>query len=52
MIEEGALATVLDEYQRSPLPISFVYPAGRFLPVKLPAFLDFVSPRLKARLSR
>ena len=51
-IEEGALATVLDEYRLSPLPISFVYPASRFLPVKLRAFLDFASPRLKARLSR
>jgi len=51
-IEEGALATVLDEYRLSPLPISFVYPAGRFLPVKLRAFLDFASPQLKARLSR
>jgi DNA-binding transcriptional LysR family regulator len=51
-IEEGALATVLDEYRPSPLPISFVYPASRFLPVKLRAFLDFASPRLKARLSR
>jgi DNA-binding transcriptional LysR family regulator len=51
-IEEGALATVLDDYRLSPLPISFVYPASRFLPVKLRAFLDFASPRLKARLSR
>ena len=51
-IEEGALATVLDEYRLNPLPISFVYPASRFLPVKLRAFLDFASPRLKARLSR
>jgi len=51
-IEEGALATVLDEYRVSPLPISFVYPAGRFLPVKLRAFLDFASPRLKTRLSK
>ena len=51
-IEEGALATVLDEYRLSPLPISFVYPAGRFLPVKLRVFLDFASPRLKAHLSR
>src|SRR6516162_1761175 len=51
-IEEGALATVLDEYRPSPLPISFVYPASRFLPVKLRVFLDFASPRLKAHLSR
>jgi DNA-binding transcriptional LysR family regulator len=51
-IEAGTLTTVLDEYRPTPLPVSFVYPAGRFLPIKLRAFLDFASPRLKARLSR
>src|ERR1700693_3771580 len=51
-IEAGTLTTVLDEYRPAPLPVSLVYPAGRFLPIKLRAFLDFVSPRLKARLSR
>jgi len=51
-IEAGTLTTVLDEYRPAPLPVSFVYPAGRFLPIKLRAFLDFASPRLKARLSR
>jgi DNA-binding transcriptional LysR family regulator len=50
-IEAGTLTTVLDEYRSSSLPISFVYRAGRFLPLKLRAFLDFASPRLKARLS-
>jgi DNA-binding transcriptional LysR family regulator len=51
-IEAGTLTTVLDEYRPAPLPVSFVHPAGRFLPIKLRAFLDFASPRLKARLSR
>jgi DNA-binding transcriptional LysR family regulator len=51
-IEAGTLTTVLDEYRPAPLQVSFVYPAGRFLPIKLRAFLDFASPRLKARLSR
>jgi DNA-binding transcriptional LysR family regulator len=51
-IEAGTLTTVLDEYRPAPVPVSFVYPAGRFLPIKLRAFLDFASPRLKARLSR
>jgi DNA-binding transcriptional LysR family regulator len=50
-IEAGTLTTVLDEYRPAPLPVSFVYPAGRFLPIKLRAFLDFASPRLKACLS-
>jgi DNA-binding transcriptional LysR family regulator len=51
-IEAGTLTTVLDEYRPAPLPVSFVYAAGRFLPIKLRTFLDFASPRLKARLSR
>ena len=51
-IEAGTLTTVLDEYRPDPLPISFVYRADRFLPLKLRAFLDFASPRLRDRLSR
>ena len=51
-IEAGTLTTVLAEYRPAALPVNFVYPAGRFLPIKLRAFLDFASPRLKARLSR
>jgi DNA-binding transcriptional LysR family regulator len=51
-IEAGTLSTVLDEYRPAPLPISFVYGAGRFLPIKLRAFLDFAAPRLKARLTK
>lgn len=51
-IEAGTLTTVLDEHLPSPLPISFVYPAGRFLPIKLRAFLDFAGPRLRSRLAR
>ncbi len=51
-IQEGTLTTVLDEYRPAPLPISLVYAAGRFLPIKLRAFLDFASPRLRARLTQ
>jgi DNA-binding transcriptional LysR family regulator len=48
----GLLDTVLDEYRTPSLPVSFVYGAGRFLPIKLRAFLDFASPRLKTRLAK
>jgi DNA-binding transcriptional LysR family regulator len=51
-IEAGTLTTVLDEYQPASLPVSFVYRAGRYRPIKLRAFLDFASPRLRARLVR
>ena len=49
--EEGTLATVLDAFQPPPLPVNFVYTAGRFMPIKLRAFLDFAAPRLRARLT-
>jgi len=50
-IEEGMLTTVLDAFQPATLPVNFVYTRGRFMPIKLRAFLDFAAPRLKARLA-
>lgn len=50
-VAAGALRTVLDEYRPAPMPIHLVYSAASFLPVKLRAFLDFATPRLKARLA-
>lgn len=50
-LEVGKLVTVLDEFQPAAIPVNFVYMAGRFLPIKLRAFLDFAGPRLKARLA-
>ena len=47
----GTLTTVLDEFQPPTRPVSFVYAAGRFMPIKLRAFLDFAAPRLKAWLA-
>ncbi len=49
-LEAGTLKTVLDDFQPAPLPVNLVYTAGRFLPIKLRAFLDFAAPRLKALL--
>ena len=45
--EEGALTTVLDEFQPPSMPVNLVYTANRFLPIKVRAFLDFAAPRLK-----
>ena len=47
----GALTTLLDEFQPAPLPVSLVYAANRFLPIKVRAFLDFATPRLKRVLT-
>jgi DNA-binding transcriptional LysR family regulator len=51
-IEAGALVTVLDDFEPPPLPVSLLYAAGRFLPIKVRAFLDVAAPRLKVQLAR
>ena len=51
-IEAGTLVTVLAEFETKPLPVNLLYGAGRFLPIKVRAFLDFAAPRLKAQLAR
>ena len=50
-IEAGALVTVLADFETKPLPVNLLYAAGRFLPIKVRAFLDFATPRLKAHLA-
>jgi DNA-binding transcriptional LysR family regulator len=50
-IKEGTLTTLLDDYQPPPMPVSLVYATGRFMPIKLRAFLDFAAPRLKEGLA-
>jgi DNA-binding transcriptional LysR family regulator len=49
-IADGRLVVVLTEYEPEPFPVSLVFPAGRLVPLKLRAFLDFAAPRLKTRL--
>jgi DNA-binding transcriptional LysR family regulator len=50
-MRDGALAIVLQGFEPAPWPVSLVYTGHRLLPLKLRAFLDFATPRLKARLS-
>lgn len=51
MLAAGKLVTILEGYGPPPLPVSLVYTGGRILPLKLRAFLDFSSQRLKDRLA-
>ena len=51
-IREQSLCVVLDSFESAPLPISLVHTGQAPLPLKLRAFLDFVTPRLRARTSR
>ena len=49
-VAAGKLEILLKEFEPEPLPIHLVYPAPSLLPLKLRAFLDFATPRLKASL--
>jgi DNA-binding transcriptional LysR family regulator len=49
-IEVGTLVPVLEDFETRPLPVSLLYAAGRFLPIKVRAFLDFAPPRLKREI--
>ena len=47
----GALSIILEEFELEPMPVHIVYPERKPMPLKLRAFLDWVTPRLKARLA-
>lgn len=50
-LEAGKLIRVLAEHEPAPAPVSLVYRAGGAAPLKQRAFLDFATPRLRARLA-
>ncbi len=47
---KGRLNLLLRKYEPAPLPVSMVSVDAKLAPLKLRAFMDFVGPRLKARL--
>ena len=47
----GSLELVLETFEPETLPVHIVYPPRKPLPLKLRAFLNWVTPRLKARLA-
>ncbi len=47
----GTLELVLEAFEPEPLPVSIVYSPRKPIPLKLRAFLDWMTPRLKARLA-
>jgi DNA-binding transcriptional LysR family regulator len=47
----GRLKIVLGDYESAPAPVSLVYQRQGRLPLKVRAFLDFATPRLRARLA-
>ena len=51
-LPEDKIITILKEFESTPIPVSLIHIGGTILPQKLRAFLDFATPRLKARLSQ
>jgi len=47
----GKLAIVLEEFEPEPLPAHIIYTPRKPVPLKLRAFLNWMTPRLKARLT-
>ena len=47
----GSLELVLEPFEPQPLPVHIVYSPRKPVPLKLRAFLNWVTPRLKARLA-
>ena len=48
-LRDDALRIVLSPFEAAPLPVSLLHKGQAPLPLKLRAFLDFVTPRLRAR---
>ena len=47
----GQLVVMLEEFEQEPWPVHIVYAERKPVPLKLRAFLNWVTPRLKARLA-
>lgn len=50
-LADGTIKILLAPFEPPPLPVSLVYTGSGLLPLKLRAFLDFATPRLKAVLA-
>jgi DNA-binding transcriptional LysR family regulator len=47
----GALEIMLEDFEQEPLPMHIVYAERNPVPLKLRAFLNWVTPRLRARMA-
>jgi DNA-binding transcriptional LysR family regulator len=49
--QSGALVLVLEDFEKDPLPVHVLFKERKPMPLKLRVFLDWLTPRLKARLA-
>jgi DNA-binding transcriptional LysR family regulator len=50
-LRSGALVPILEEFARPPVPVSLAYAEQGMIPLKLRAFLNYMTPRLRAVLA-
>ncbi len=50
-IQSGELVPLLEEFAPDPIPVQLIYAEQGMLPVKVRAFLDWITPRLRSRLA-
>lgn len=50
-LRQGTLEAVLEEFAPAPLPVSLAYAEGGLRSLKVRAFLDWATPRLRSRLA-
>ncbi|WP_028468697.1 LysR family transcriptional regulator [Neptunomonas japonica] len=51
-LSKGQLIRLLPEYEKTSIPIQFVYPHNRLLSIRVRAFLDWAAPQLRDVLGR
>jgi DNA-binding transcriptional LysR family regulator len=49
--KSGRLQRLLQDFESAPMPVSLLFDGRRRLPLKLRAFVDFATPRLRERLA-
>ncbi len=49
-LRSGTLVALLEDFAPEPIPIQLVHSGQGLLPVKVRAFIDFIAPRLRARV--
>lgn len=50
-IRQGLIVSILDDYLPEPIPVHLVHTGPPLLPLKLRAFMDFATPRLRHALA-
>jgi DNA-binding transcriptional LysR family regulator len=51
-VAAGELTIILKALESAPQPVSFVYRGSPLIPLKLRAFLDYATPRLREGLAQ